>query len=300
MASVEKNFVVKTGLTVGPIDISALTGDISTVGNITVGSTVITNAGDIRIGSTVIDGVTGNITMAGTLTVGSTTVSPTVGFSNVAMSGSYADLNNTPTTLAGYGITDAATLTHTHSNATISASGYMSPADKTKLDSVAVGATNVTNNNQLTNGEGFITSAGIATNVSGVVVVANGGTGLTAVGASGNILTSNGSTWMSSPAPAGGLVPTVVKTANYTATVNDLVRVDSTSGAFTITLPSTVADGDKVGVLDIANACSNHPVLVAGTSGKTVEFDINGVSANINGASMTFIYNSYNTNWKLL
>jgi hypothetical protein len=38
-------------------------------------------------------------------------------------------------------------------------SGLMTGADKTKLDGIATGATNVTNNNQLTNGAGYITSA---------------------------------------------------------------------------------------------------------------------------------------------
>lgn len=37
-------------------------------------------------------------------------------------------------------------------------SGLMTGADKTKLDGIATGATNVTNNNQLTNGAGYITA----------------------------------------------------------------------------------------------------------------------------------------------
>ena len=44
---------------------------------------------------------------------------------------------------------------------------------------------------------------GNATNVTGTVAVANGGTGLTSVGSSGNVLTSNGTAWVSS-APSGG------------------------------------------------------------------------------------------------
>jgi hypothetical protein len=46
------------------------------------------------------------------------------------------------------------------SAATTSAAGSMSAADKTKLDGIAAGATNVTNTNQLTKGAGFVTSAG--------------------------------------------------------------------------------------------------------------------------------------------
>ena len=43
-------------------------------------------------------------------------------------------------------------------NATTSAAGYLSATDKSKLDGIAAGATNVTNTNQLTNGAGFITA----------------------------------------------------------------------------------------------------------------------------------------------
>ena len=45
--------------------------------------------------------------------------------------------------------------------------GYMTGVYATKLDGIAAGATNVTNNNQLTNGAGYITSAGTATSLSG-------------------------------------------------------------------------------------------------------------------------------------
>jgi len=98
---------------------------------------------------------------------------------------------------------------------------------------------------------------------------------------------------------AGGLAPTAIKTADYTAVVNDLVRVDSTSAAFTVTLPSSPADGDKVGLFDTANQCGTHAVLIAAAGGKTVEGDATGLSVNINGSYVALLYNSATTNWKL-
>lgn len=59
----------------------------------------------------------------------------------------WSTLTSTPTTLAGYGITDAAPLTHVgsggaaHAAATTGTAGFMSSADKTKLDGIASGAT---------------------------------------------------------------------------------------------------------------------------------------------------------------
>jgi hypothetical protein len=44
----------------------------------------------------------------------------------------------------------------------------------------------------------------LTTDVSGVLPAANGGTGLSAPGASGNLLSSNGTAWVSSPS-AGGI-----------------------------------------------------------------------------------------------
>jgi hypothetical protein len=66
-------------------------------------------------------------------------------------------------TLTNAGVTSITTNTGLSSN--VSATG-------------AVTITNtITNNNQLTNGAGYITSAGTSTNVSGIVAIANGGTG---------------------------------------------------------------------------------------------------------------------------
>jgi len=67
-------------------------------------------------------------------------------------------------------------------NATTSAAGYLSAADKSKLDGIAAGATNVTNTNQLTNGAGFITATLTQEQVEdyvGGMVTGNTETGIT-------------------------------------------------------------------------------------------------------------------------
>ena len=48
---------------------------------------------------------------------------------------SFSSIANTPTTLSGYGITDAALEDHTHPNATITSDGFLSSSDKIKIDS---------------------------------------------------------------------------------------------------------------------------------------------------------------------
>ncbi len=60
---------------------------------------------------------------------------------------SYSQIGSKPTTLSGYGITDATPSSHmgsggsAHAVATTSAAGFMSAADKSKLDGIAAGAT---------------------------------------------------------------------------------------------------------------------------------------------------------------
>jgi len=94
----------------------------------------------------------------GKLTNSSVTVTAGTGMSG----GGTVSLGGT-VTLTNAGVTSITTNTGLSSN--VSATG-------------AVTITNtITNNNQLTNGAGYITSAGTSTNVSGIVAVANGGTG---------------------------------------------------------------------------------------------------------------------------
>jgi len=77
-------------------------------------------------------------------------------------------------------------------------------ASKIKVDEIETvdGSGNITVNQPLSGSGAGLTSLP-AGNLTGTVALANGGTGITAVGTSGNILTSTGSAWAST-APAGG------------------------------------------------------------------------------------------------
>lgn len=77
----------------------------------------------------------------------------------------WAGITSKPTTLSGYGITDAAPSSHvgsggtSHANATTTTAGFMSSTDKSKLDGIASGATANT---------GTVTSVGGTGTVSGL------------------------------------------------------------------------------------------------------------------------------------
>lgn len=111
----------------------------------------------------------------------------------------------------------------------------------------------------------------------------------------------DGAAWvdLSATGGGGGLSPTAVKTANYTAAANDLVRVNSESGAFTVTLPASPADGAQIGILDITSSCDTYAVLVS-PNGKTIEGDSGGLSIDLAGAYIQLLYTSSETDWKVV
>ena len=100
--------------------------------------------------------------------------------------------------------------------------------------------------------------------ITGVVAVANGGTGLSAVGTNGNVLTSNGSAWVSQALPASGITITDDTTTNATRYIT---FTNATSGTIsgenvsstklqynpsTGTLSSTAFVGDGSGLTGVA------------------------------------------------
>lgn len=92
------------------------------------------------------------------------------------------------------------------------------------------------------------------------------------------------------------LIPTGVKTANYTADVNDLVICDVTGGTFAITLPSAPPDGSLVGI-------KNN---VAGTltinRGGTDVFNVSGGATSQTSAmqNQVQIFEYYSGIWYLI
>lgn len=93
------------------------------------------------------------------------------------------------------------------------------------------------------------------------------------VGPDGQVLTADatqptGLKWATPAAGGGsGVIPyifTSTKTANYSASINEYIPVDATSGAVTITLPSAPLNGTRVAVDVIANPSSNTVSVTRG------------------------------------
>lgn len=94
----------------------------------------------------------------------------------------FANLSSIPTTLSGHGITDAAPLSHVgvggaaHAAATTTVAGFLSAADKTKLDGVASGATANTGTVTSVSGTGSVSGLTLTGSVSTTGNLTLGGT----------------------------------------------------------------------------------------------------------------------------
>jgi hypothetical protein len=147
----------------------------------------------------------------------------------------------------------------------------------------------------------------LASGVTGILPVANGGTSLTTLTANnvilgngssaptfvapsttGNVLTSNGTTWTSAVLPAGGLTY-VVKTSNYTTQDKEGVLANTSGGAFTVTLPATPATGAQVVVADSGSAWGTNNLTV-GRNGSTIGDLAQDLVCDITGASVQLVY----------
>ena len=153
----------------------ALTGTVFSNTNIITNNNQLTNGAGYTTNVGDITGVT-----AGT------------GLSGGGTSGTVTLTNSAPNVTTNLSTTTATTTVTVNSSdgtnailpaATTSAAGVMTSDDRKKLDGIASGATNVTNNNQLSNGAGYTSNVGDITSV-GV------GNGLTGGGTSGAVTVS--------------------------------------------------------------------------------------------------------------
>ena len=218
-------------------------------------------------------------TINGLSILGSGNISIVGGDGTGGGTGDWTSILNTPSTLAGYGITDAAPLSHT-----INQSLHLTVAQNTLLDSLTVSATELNYTSGLRSSIQTQLDAKQATLTSGSTIKSINGTSL--IG-SGDLYIS------------GGIKATTIKNNDYTAAANDLVRVDTTQRAINVILPSNVSDGTMIGVMDVASNFYTNNVTIIPFGSTTIENDTSLV-LDVDGTYITLTYISATTNWKLL
>jgi hypothetical protein len=137
--------------------------------------------------------------------------------------------------------------------------------------------------------------SGNAANVTGVVNIANGGTGLSTTPTNGQLLIGNGTNYTLSTLTAGTGIsitnaagsititnntasPFVTKTANYTILSTDgIIFCDTSGGAFTLTLPSpTSLGGHLYRIIDSTGFFQSNNLTLTPHSTELIE----GLAAN--------------------
>jgi len=142
-------------------------------------------------------------------------------------------------------------------------SNVFTDADHTKLNGIASGATNVTNNNQLTNGAGYTTNVGDITGVTA-------GSGISGGGTSGTVTVSHADT--SSQGSANNSGATVIQDVTL-----DTYGHVTGLGSHTLTLANLGYTGATN-----ANYITNNNQLTNGAGYTTNTGDITGVTAGSN------------------
>jgi hypothetical protein len=129
------------------------------------------------------------------------------------------------------------------------------------------------------------------------------GTNLT-LGASGDTIIIPSGATISNQGTAAGFGPTGAvswNTTKITADPNPAVTgvgyfADTTSAAFTITLPATPAAGAVVGICDYANTFATNNLTV-GRNGSNIAGIANNAILSTNGLSVTFVYVDATQGW---
>jgi hypothetical protein len=92
---------------------------------------------------------------------------------------------------------------------------------------------------------------------------------------------------------------TTAKTTGFTAVAGNGYFCNTTSGAFTVTLPLSPTAGDTVGISDYANTADTNNITI-GRNGSNIQGVANDFIINIEGASVLLVYVDATQGWLLI
>jgi hypothetical protein len=90
-----------------------------------------------------------------------------------------------------------------------------------------------------------------------------------------------------------------IRAANYTAAVGDKVAADTTSAAWTLTLPATPSNGDTITVLDYAGTFDTNNLTIA-RNGSNIESLAEDMTCNVEDAAFTLVFVGSTVGWKVV
>jgi len=171
---------------------------------------------------------------------------------------------------------------------------------------IAVGVTSFVAWNSAASSPDFVEvapkSVNTATNLAGGSIgqipyqSAAGTTSLLSVGTTGQVLTSSGAgapTWTT---PSTGLLTWTIKTTTYTAVAGNAILANTTSGAFTITLPATASVSDTVYIADYAGTFATNNLTV-NSNGLNLMGSVQTLILDVDYRNVTLVYSGTTEGW---
>ena len=117
-----------------------------------------------------------------------------------------------------------------------------------------------------------------------------GASGQTITIPSGATLTNNGT------ATGFGLTTQSVQTTGFTAVKGNLYPCNTTSSAFTVTLPASASVGDQIGIVDYAGTFGTNPIII-NPNGLKLNGSTSSLVASNNREGLTLIFLDTTQGW---
>jgi hypothetical protein len=120
----------------------------------------------------------------------------------------------------------------------------------------------------------------------------------TATGTTNQVLTTDGSGNLSFASVSGGAAWQAVKTTTFTVTAKEGYFVNTTSGPFTATLPSSPTLGDFVTFIDYAGTFDTNNFTIA-RNGKNIQGVAEDLTVSVERAGLTLVFSDNTQGWLL-
>ena len=117
-------------------------------------------------------------------------------------------------------------------------------------------------------------------------------------GSADQILTTNGSGQLSFVDNSGGTSWVAVKTANYTASAGEGVFANTTSSAWTLTLPAGTL-GDEISFIDYAGTFDSNALTIASNGSEKINGSTDNLTVSVERAANTLVYTDGTQGWLL-
>ena len=174
-----------------------------------------------------------------------------------------------------------------------------------KLTATGSAVNELTYNNASTGNKPTFTASGGDTNI-GVSIQPKGSGTITldnltfpaADGSADQILTTNGSGVLSFVDNSGGTSWVAVKTANYTASAGEGVFANTTSSAWTLTLPAGTL-GDEISFIDYAGTFDSNALTIAANGSEKIAGSTADLTVSVERAANTLVYTDGTQGWLL-